>query len=291
MKQDEILSYLVNKKVFINPYSQDALIFSLCEFLISLQRRNSIMDFKVEHFTKKCDFFLKNLKPIEPWVKDLLENYKDYMKIDSEFKPFEEKNMLDGKFKIPKLVYPQTISYVKKKSIDINKEYSNLNIIELGPWMGSISDILNRYIMNHKIHVYDQFIWQDWMHTTCLELDHPNFEFFEEGDSFLETFKKLVQPRDHVKLYECDILKHDFEYLSLGSVILVIQDFTDDYDSMTSIWNKLKSKLIPNESILISPQFGNLNATGLLKFHYEYKSELIPLDRPQSTMRSFLYRP
>lgn len=294
MTQDEILSLqkqILERKVFINPYAQETVNFSLCAFLIDLQKRNSVLTYDTERYIRKCRFFLKNLNPIEPGVKKLLERYRDHLSIDSEFtslrgglEPAEESS-------IPKLVYPLTIDYVRKKAAEFDESQSGLNILEFGPWMGSITSVLNRVVTNHQVHVYDQFIWEDWMYDTCLDLDHPGLNSYKSGDSFVDAFRDLVMPAAHVHVHEGDILNHNFDYLDPESVIMVIQDFTDDFDATVAFWSKLRSKLIPNESIVITPQFGNLHATGLVKFHSLYKSELVPLHRASSTMRSFLYKP
>ncbi|MBL6445761.1 hypothetical protein JMN32_05540 [Fulvivirga sp. 29W222] len=294
MKSDDILSLqreILNRRIFLNPFSNDTLNFSLCEFLISLERRNALLDFDTSNYVRKCRFFLENIENIQPKVAELLKSYRDYLEVETQFTSLETKELDIDEVGIPKLIYPQTLSYIKDTCQAIGREYQDCSILELGPWMGATTNILNKNLKNNKVHVYDQFLWEDWMYSTCRDLDNPNFESFQKGQSFSEKFKTLVNPKDHVTIHECDILNHDYDYITPESVVLLIQDFTDEYESMVSIYNKLRDKLVPGKSIVVSPQFGNLNATGLIRFHAEYKSELIPLHRTRSAMRSFVFKP
>ncbi len=294
MNEKQIISLqekIAKRKVFVNPFSKQSLGFLLSAYLIDIQNRNSKYSIDTKAIANKCRFFLDTQIPKGPLVKSFLEHYRDYIHIETDFKYLECEEVNYMNFPIPKLVSGKTLSYIELQCKQIDKKFSGLNILEFGPWLGSITSIFNRLITNHKVHLYDRFIWQDWMFETSNELDHPNLLNYQSGDSFYEEFLQLVKPKEHIHLHKCNVNQHRFNYIQDESVILVVQDFTDEYNSMVMLWEKIKPKLIPGKSIIISPQFGNLNAIGLLKFHASFKHELLPMDRIKSSLRSFLFTP
>lgn len=176
------------------------------------------------------------------------------------------------------------------------------DIVELGSWMGSSTACLaeglsqNQSRQGKSIHVYDSFIWLEWMrtYTEDPELLAANIR---NGESFLEYFWRYASPyRDLIQVHEA-ILKTGTEQLSLpalswegGDIGILVMDFAHDRASNEAMWRVFSPSFRSGSTIVVFNQFGNIPAGEVREFCRIKGLELIPLHKPRGSPKAFRYQ-
>jgi hypothetical protein len=175
-------------------------------------------------------------------------------------------------------------------------------IVELGSWMGSSTACLAEGLSQNSvreqkaIHVYDSFIWRDWMktYTEDPELQAANIR---EGESFLKYFWGYTEPfRDLIDVHQ-SALKTGTEQFALpaiewggGQIGILVMDFAHDRASNEAMWHVFSPSFRSGSTIVVFNQFGNIPAGQVRQFCREKALELVPLHKPCSSAKAFLYQ-
>ena len=176
------------------------------------------------------------------------------------------------------------------------------DIVELGCWMGSTTACLAEGLSQklwrgrRTIHVYDSFIWRDWMkiYTEDAELLAANMC---EGDSFLDYFWSYAKPyRDVIDVHQ-SVVPTGREQFALqplewrgGQIGILVMDLADDRASNEAVWHIFSPSFQSGCTIIVFNQFGNIPAGEVREFCREKNLELVPLHKPCGSAKAFRYQ-
>jgi Methyltransferase domain len=176
------------------------------------------------------------------------------------------------------------------------------DIVELGCWMGSATACLAEGLSQNlgrerkTIHVYDSFIWRDWMktYTEDPELLAANIR---EGESFLDYFLDYAEPyRDWIDVHQSALITGT-EQSTLpsvewpgGQIGILVMDFAHDRASNEAMWRVFSPSFQSGTTIVVFNQFGNIPASELREFCREKVLELVPLHKPCGSAKAFRYQ-
>ena len=176
------------------------------------------------------------------------------------------------------------------------------DIVELGSWMGSSTACLaeglseNRRRQGKTVHVFDSFIWLEWMktYTEDSELLAANIR---NGESFLKYFWRYAEPyRDFIRVHQAALKTetNDFVVPALGweagDIGILVMDFAHDRASNEAMWRVFSPSFCSGSTIVVFNQFGNIPAGEVRDFCRRKSSELIPLHKPCSSAKAFRYQ-
>jgi Methyltransferase domain len=200
--------------------------------------------------------------------------------------------------RIPTMLCKETLGYYKWLARTFEEPG---DIVELGSWMGSSTACLAEGLSQnsdreHKtIHVYDSFIWRDWMKTYT---EDPGLLAANicEGESFLKYFWSYAEPfRDLIDVHQ-SVLKGGAEQFALpalewggGHIGILVMDFAHDRASNEAMWRVFSPSFRSGSTIVVFNQFGNIPAGQVREFCREKATELVPLHKPCSSAKAFRY--
>jgi hypothetical protein len=201
--------------------------------------------------------------------------------------------------RIPTMLCKETLGYYKWLARTFEGPG---DIVELGSWMGSSTACLAEGLAHNpsrsgrRIHVYDSFIWRDWMRTYTEDagLLASNIR---EGESFLDHFCDYTEPFRHLIKVHRSVLRTGAQQLPLpalewsgGPISILVMDFAHDRASNEAIWRLFSPSFQSGSTIVIFNQFGNIPAGEVRAFCRERTPELVPLHKPRSSAKTFRYR-
>ena len=211
----------------------------------------------------------------------------------------ESEELSDVVRRIPTMLCKETRGYYKWLARTFDGPG---DIVELGSWMGSSTASLAEGLSQnatkeHKtIHVYDSFIWRDWMktYTEASELLAANIR---DGDSFLDYFRNYTEAyRDLLEVHQ-SALKTGTEQCALpalgwmgGRIGILVMDFAHDRASNEAMWRVFSPSFQSGSTIVVFNQFGNIPAGEVRHFCREKRSELAPLHKPCGSAKAFRYQ-
>jgi Methyltransferase domain len=211
----------------------------------------------------------------------------------------ESEELSDLVRRIPTMLYKETRGYYKWLARTFDGPG---DIVELGSWMGSSTASLAEGLSQNAtkerktIHVYDSFIWRDWMktYTEDLELLAANIR---DGDSFLDYFRNYTEAyRDMLEVHQ-SALKTGPEQYSLpalewmgGRIGILVMDFAHDRASNEAMWRVFSPSFQSESTIVVFNQFGNVPAGEVRRFCREKSLELVPLHKPCGSAKAFRYQ-
>jgi hypothetical protein len=176
------------------------------------------------------------------------------------------------------------------------------DIVELGTWMGSATACLaeglsqNMRAEGKTIHVYDSFIWRDWMKTYTEDPDLLAANI-REGESFLDYFLRYAEPYRYWINVHQSMLITGTEQSALpsvewegGQIGILVMDFAPDRASNEAMWRVFSPGFQSGSTIVVFNQFGNVPASELRGFCREKVLELIPLHKPCGSAKAFRYQ-
>ena len=176
------------------------------------------------------------------------------------------------------------------------------DIVELGSWMGSSTACLaeglsqNPNRKDRKIHVYDSFIWRNWMkaYTEDAELLASNIR---EGESFTRYFCNYSEPFRHLIEVHQSVLGTGADYFALptldwegGRIAILLMDFAHDRASNEAMWRVFSPSFRSGSTIVVFNHFGNIPAGEVRNFCKDKRRELVPLHKPRSSAKAFRYQ-
>ena len=173
-------------------------------------------------------------------------------------------------------------------------------IVEIGPWMGGSTFCLasglreNTRLGAHKLHVFDSFIWRDWMAQFTTDPILP--ARYRDGDNFIEAFHKSCAAfHDIIEVTQCE-LSSEGESTGLlplqwsgGPVGALVVDHSDRYEANSAAWTVFAPFFVPRRTIVVFNQYGNLRAEELRRFCRDHRSELAPLHHLACSGRAFRF--
>jgi hypothetical protein len=263
------------------PHDKPRLLDELRDLLIEL-RGEGLCDLKIHAF------FEQSIQYLEASLPAPLQMPRD-----------EADELSDDARRIPTMLCRETLGYYRWLSRTFEGPG---DIVELGPWMGSSTACLAEGLSQSKhrnaktIHVYDSFIWRDWM-KTYTEDDYLLATNIRDGDSFLHYFWKNVAPyRDLISVHEAT-LDTETEPLAApaikwegGPIGILVMDFAHDLASNEAMWHVFSPSFESGSTIVVFNQFGNIPAGEVRTFCQHRSTELVPLHKPRGSAKAFRYQ-
>jgi hypothetical protein len=173
-------------------------------------------------------------------------------------------------------------------------------VIEIGPWMGGSTACLaaglrkNFRLGGRKLHVFDSFIWRDWMAQFASDPLLPTR--YHDGDDFFEAFLINCAPfHDLLEITRCELISDGEQSLLTppqwdhGPIGALVVDHSDHYGANAAVWTVFAPFFIPNRTIIVFNQYGNLRAEDLRRFCRDHRGELAPLHHLACSGRAFLF--
>jgi Methyltransferase domain len=201
--------------------------------------------------------------------------------------------------RIPTMLCKETLGYYKWLARTFEGPG---DIVELGSWMGSSTACLaeglskNRGLNRKTIHVYDSFVWREWMriYTEDPELLGANLR---DGESFLPYFLTYTRPyREWIAVHEATLRTRPEElplptlHWEGGEIGIIVMDFAHDRASNEAMWRLFCPSFRSGSTIVVFNQYGNVPAGEVRNFCYEKSQELIPLHKPCGSAKAFRYQ-
>jgi hypothetical protein len=299
---------VIDGRSFFDRYAADAV------WMRVLLTMGSIQDYFREERPSDKAPLLSNLHRIlneldeshlyDPKIRSFLEQSIRYLEAKFAPETLQKPGGQDGELskavrRIPTMLCKETLGYYKW----LTKTFEGPgDVVELGSWMGSSTACLAEGLSQNPrrggriIHVYDSFIWRDWMkaYTEDPELLAANIH---EGESFLEYFWDYVGPfRAYIDVHR-SVLKTGTEQFALPilewdgrQIGILVMDFAHDRASNEAMWRVFSPSFRSGSTIVVFNQFGNIPAGEVREFCREKALELIPLHKPCSSAKTFRYQ-
>jgi hypothetical protein len=173
-------------------------------------------------------------------------------------------------------------------------------IVELGPWMGGSTTCLasglrtNSRLGKHKLHVFDSFIWRNWM--AQFATDPALLARYRAGDNFIEAFhQNCAAFHDLIEVTQCELSSSGAGAgllplrWSRGPVGALIVDHSDRYEANSTAWSVFAPSFVPGKTIVVFNQYGNLRAEELRRFCRDHRNDLAPLHHLVCSGRAFRF--
>jgi hypothetical protein len=211
----------------------------------------------------------------------------------------ESEELSDAVRRIPTMLCKETRGYYKWLARTFDGPG---DIVELGSWMGSstasLAEGLSQSAAKERktIHVYDSFVWRDWMrtYTEDSELLAANVR---DGDSFLDYFRNYTDAyRDLLEVHQSALKTGPEQYAvpalewSGGRIGILVMDFAHDRASNEAMWRVFSPSFQSGSTVVVFNQFGNIPAGEVRKFCREKSLELVPLHKPCGSAKAFRYQ-
>jgi Methyltransferase domain len=247
---------------------------------------------------------MEESKLYDPKIRSFFEESVRYLEVTSPLESLqrpggEAEDLSEVARRIPTMLCEEAMGYYKWLARTFEGPG---DIVELGSWMGSTTACLAEGLLQnpsreHKtIHVYDSFIWRDWMKTYT---EDPKLLVanIREGESFLDYFWGYAEPyRDLIDVHQ-STLKTGTEQFALpalewggGQIGILVMDFAHDRASNEAMWRVFSPSFQSGSTIVVFNQFGNIPAGEVREFCREKVLELVPLHKPCGSAKAFRYQ-
>jgi methyltransferase family protein len=247
---------------------------------------------------------LNDTGPYDPKIRSFFEESIRYLEAASAPQTLqrpggESEELSDVTRRIPTMLCKETLGYYKWLARTFD---GSGDIVELGSWMGSSTACLAEGLSQNPgrerktLHVYDSFIWRDWMktYTEDPEILAANIR---EGDTFLEYFRGYTELyRDLIDVHQA-ALRTGTEQCALpalewggGQIGILVMDFAHDRASNEAMWRVFSPSFRSGSTIVVFNQFGNIPAGEVREFCREKALELVPLHKPCGSAKAFRYQ-
>ena len=171
-------------------------------------------------------------------------------------------------------------------------------VIEIGAWMGGSTACLasglrqNLRTRERKLHVFDSFVWRSWMAQFAVDpLLHARYR---DGDNFIDAFLNNCAPfQDFLEVTQCELSSHAEgsapPQWNRGPIGALVVDHSDRYEANATVWTLFARFFLPDKTIIVFNQYGNLRAEELRRFCRDHRNELAPLHHLACSGRAFLF--
>lgn len=206
--------------------------------------------------------------------------------------------------RVPTMLSPETMEYY----CWLGTQLSGLgDIVEFGVWLGSSTRCLCEGLARAqptrerepRLHAYDAFTWQPWMLrflTIETRAEGEGRALPRAGEDFLDRYERNVRDfRDRIAVNRCTLGPDEREQHSAlrwdaaQPVELVVYDMGPDADLLDGIWQSLVSHFIPGRTLIVMNEYGKLNSEPIWRFCSKHAGQLVPLHKPCSSTKAFLY--
>jgi hypothetical protein len=200
---------------------------------------------------------------------------------------------------IPTMLCPETMGYYKW----LARTFSGVgDIVELGCWMGCSTCCLAEGLLQNpdarsrKIHVFDSFVWLDWM-KNFTEDQRILTTDLTDGSSFFDYFWMHCEPYHDLLEVHHSALNTDNDKFDLPDIEwekreigILVMDFGDDRAANEAMWRVFSPSFLSDNTIIVFNQYGNARATALREFCAERSRELIAIHKPIGSAKAFRYK-
>jgi hypothetical protein len=170
-------------------------------------------------------------------------------------------------------------------------------IVELGCWMGGSTACLaaglrhNPTAHGRMLHVFDGFIWRDWMSQYS---DPALAARFRDGDCFQHAFVEYCAAFRDLLAVSQGRLPSDGGTLppirwSGEPIGALIVDHSDRHDANVGAWEVFAPYFVAGRTIVVFNQYGNLRAEELRRFCRDHRHQLAPLHHLACSGRGFRF--
>lgn len=256
---------------------------------------------KVDQMVEFCFDSDCNKSEIVPVLIDIIEELRSKPCGNNilDRSSWNEEHVLPTTRMIPHMLYEDSYRYYKW----LGKSYSGVgSIVELGCWMGAATCCIaeglreNHHQIVKKIQVFDSFVWKKNF-LSFGNLISGKMLRLKDGDSFLRIFREHTRRfSDLVDVQQCclyvggSIDRNLPEFRWSGEQIeIMVMDFCPDERENRVVWEYLEPFFIPNKTVLVYNQFGNLYASELRGFLREKAEFLSPIHKPFGSIKAFKY--
>jgi hypothetical protein len=175
------------------------------------------------------------------------------------------------------------------------------DVLELGCWLGGSTLCLAtglggnpRFGAGRRYQAVDRFRWEPWM--TKHLARHPAAPQLAPGDSFRRAFERFCASRRGLfETVEWNGFRRTrglpWDPAHPRDLELVVYDVTQDYDTMTAFWERLRPRLIAGRSILVLNTYGSPRSDQLRRFCRETRHLLRAVHKPRGSAKGFLFAP
>ena len=304
----EQLHDVIDGKLFFDQYTVDAMCMRALLMIGSIQRY-----FYDERPNDKASL-LRDLRGVldeleestfrDPKIRSFFEETIRYLEKVSTLdtiqrSEWEHEELSEIARRIPTMLCQETRGYYKWLARTFEGPG---DIVELGSWMGSSTACLaeglsqNQGRQGKTIHVFDSFIWLEWMktYTEDSELLAANIR---NGESFLEYFWRYTGPyRDLIQVHQAALKTETKQFAvpalswEAGEIGILLMDFAHDMASNEAMWRVFSPSFCSGSTIVVFNQFGNIPAGEVREFCRRKGPELIPLHKPCSSAKAFRYQ-
>jgi len=299
---------VIEGRSFFDPYAADAVCMRLLLAIAAVQDyfRHERANDRAPLLTRlRCALLdLDESDLCDPKIRRFFTDSIRYLETDEAAEPLErpggENEPLSPTVRrIPTMLCKETLGYYKW----LAKTFQHPgDIVELGSWMGSSTGCLAEGLTQNpdwkgrRIHVYDSFIWRDWMKAYT---DDPRLlaANLRAGDSFLEYFCAYIESfRPLIEVHQ-SVLKSGTEQFALPAlqwggeaISILVMDFAHDRASNEAMWRVFSPSFRSGSTIVVFNQFGNIPAGEVRAFCREKARELVPLHKPPGSAKAFRYQ-
>jgi hypothetical protein len=200
--------------------------------------------------------------------------------------------------KIPTMLCPETMAYYKW----LARTFSGIgDIVELGCWMGCSTCCLAEGVLQNpdarsrKIHVFDSFVWLDWMKNFTEDQRILRADL-TDGSSFVDYFWMHCEPYHDLLEVHRSALNTDNDKFDLPDIKwekqeigILVMDFGDDKAANEAMWQVFSPSFLSDNTIIVFNQYGNARATAIREFCAERSRELIAIHKPIGSAKAFRY--
>jgi hypothetical protein len=200
---------------------------------------------------------------------------------------------------MPTMLCPETMGYYKW----LARTFRGFgDIVELGCWMGCSTCCLAEGLLQNpdgrfrKIHVFDSFVWRDWMENYT-EDKRILKAGLTDGSSFFDYFWMNCAPYRNLLEVHRSALNTDYDKFDLPEIEwkqreigILVMDFDDDRAANEAMWRVFSPSFFSDNTIIVFNQYGNVRATAIREFCAQRSRELIPVHKPAGSAKAFRYR-
>ena len=148
-------------------------------------------------------------------------------------------------------------------------------LVDLGCWLGSTTIPLAKGLdanrkfagSGHKIFAYDLFIWFEWMNASAAGTDLRGR--FREGDSFVDEFRKRIEPFSSV----VEVREGDLKSIGWSGqpIEYLVVDAMKDWDLANAITRDFYPHLIAGDGLVVQQDFGHYFTPWIHLIHWRMR--------------------
>jgi hypothetical protein len=212
---------------------------------------------------------------------------------------WENESVPNAVIGIPTMLSPETMAYYKW----LARTFSGIgDFVELGCWMGCSTCCLAEGLLQNpdarsrKIHVFDSFVWLDWM-KNFTEDQRILRAALTDGSSFVDYFWLYCKPYHGLLEVHRSALNTDNDKFDLPDIAwekqeigILVMDFGDDKAVNEAMWRVFSPSFLSDNTIIVFNQYGNARATAIREFCAERSRQLIAIHKPSGSAKAFRYK-